>query len=325
MPQPYRLLTLLADGRVHSGVRLGRALGIEQGAVRARIRDLRRRGLEIHALRGRGYRLGAALELLDAARIGAQLDAGALRRLDRLEVLPEVDSTNRRLLQAAREQGAAARACFAECQSAGRGRRGRIWCSPLGGNLYLSLSRVYGASPRGLAGLSLALGTAVAETLAALGETDVLLKWPNDLVRDGRKIGGLLIETLSAPPGRTLVVAGVGLNVAMPAGASPAIEQPWAEIAAVRAGTLGRNRLAGRLLAALLEAMERFAAGGFAVFREAWTRLDAARGPAVTVSSPAGELRGIARGVDAQGALLVDTGGCTETLNCGEVSMRVAP
>ena len=325
MPQPYRLLTLLADGRVHSGTELGRALGVESGVVRRSIRDLRRRGLEIGTLRGRGYRLGAALELLDAERIRTELGVAGLRRLERIEVLPEVDSTNRHLLRAAREEGAAARACFAEYQSAGRGRRGRAWCSPLGGNLYLSLSWRCAAAPRELAGLSLALGTAVADVLAALGESDLRLKWPNDLVRGGRKLGGLLAETSILPAQGTLVVAGVGLNVAMAGAASIGIEQPWTEIEGVRAGTVGRNRLAAKLLAGLLEATERFVARGFGDFRAAWTRLDAARGRAVTVHTPRGEIHGMARGVDSSGALLVDTGGRVETLNAGEISVRVTP
>jgi len=325
MSQPYRLLTLLADGRVHSGVELGRMLGVEQGAVRGSIRALRRRGLEIRPVRGRGYRLGAAIELLDAERIRAQLGATALQQLDRLEVLPEVDSTNHHLLRAAREQGARARACFAEYQSAGRGRRGRSWCSPLGGNLYLSLSWIFSAAPSEMAGLSLALGTAVADTLAALGERNVQLKWPNDLVRGGRKLGGLLIETLSGSARGILVVAGVGLNVAMVTDATPAIDQLWAEINGVRAGTLGRNRLAARLLAALLEGMTGFEEHGFAAFREAWARLDAARGHAVTLHSATGERHGTACGVDPRGALLVDIGGRVEVLDSGEISMRVVP
>src|SRR5690606_4226150 len=122
---------------------------------------------------------------------------------------------------------------LAERQTAGRGRRGRHWASPLAANLYLSASRRYGGGLARLGGLSLAAGTAVAEALRALGASGVQLKWPNDLVIGGRKLGGLLVEGSGEPAGAARAVVGLGLNVRMPETEGGRIDQPWTDLGAV--------------------------------------------------------------------------------------------
>lgn len=325
MQQRQRLLSLLADGRFHSGEELGRALGVGRGAVWKMLRGAAPLGVEVFAVRGRGYRLGAPLELLERERILAALDASARALLGGLEVFPEIDSTNRWLLARAGRGLRRGHACLAEYQSAGRGRRGREWVSPYGCNLYLSVYWGYDAAPGGLHGLSLALGVAAAEALAGLGVDGVGLKWPNDLLLGGRKLGGLLIELSAESAGPWHVVAGAGINLRMPQAAAARIDQPWTELGAGGAARQGRNRLAGALLGALLLALERFGRAGFETFRAGWEQRDVTRGREVEVRDGAQLRRGVALGVDADGALLLREAGTTRRFVSGEVSLRMRP
>ncbi|HSS65216.1 MAG TPA: HTH domain-containing protein, partial [Gammaproteobacteria bacterium] len=131
------LLHLLADGRFHSGAALGEAIGIGRSAVWKRIRALEAMGLDIHAVRGKGYRLAAPLELLDRGRIVSALDRSRAGRLRGIEIFHRIDSTNRYLMERAAAGLEGPYLCLAEFQSAGRGRRGRNWVSPFGRNLCL--------------------------------------------------------------------------------------------------------------------------------------------------------------------------------------------
>jgi len=322
MQRQQRLLALLADGRFHSGESLGRALGVGRSAVWKLVRALRGGALEVFAVPGRGYRLAEPLELLDPERIRAELDGAARARLGTLEVLPEVDSTNRHLLRRARVGLGAGAACLAECQRAGRGRRGRSWVSPPGANVYLSVLWRFEAAAD-VTALTLVLGVAAAQALESLGVSGVGIKWPNDLILRERKLGGILLELEGTSGGPLRVVAGVGINVRMPAALASRIEQPWIDLAGAGAAP-GRNRLAGRVLARWLDAAERFRREGFVPFRPAWERLDRVRGRAVRVEHPDRTLHGRALGVDHRGALLVCAGDRVHRVQSGEVSLRAA-
>lgn len=257
------------------------------------------------------------MERLEESAIRDELPPGASEALASLVVLETVDSTNRYLLDAAAPPGARLRACVAGAQTAGRGRRGRRWVSPPGANLYLSVSRTFAGGPDRVQGLSLAVGVAVAEALAGLGVTDLALKWPNDIQIGGRKLGGILVELSGRD--RLLVVIGVGINVAMPEGAARAIDQPWTDLAA-RGVEPARNRLAARVLARVVAAVESFDRDGFEAFREGWARLDGLRDTRVAVHDGSGIVEGIARGVDATGALLLEVAGERRRIVSGDPS-----
>lgn len=262
------------------------------------------------------------MERIDEQRIRDGLSADARSRLGSLTVLDEVDSTNRFLLEG---DGFAAgvHACVAESQSAGRGRRGRQWVSPMGANLYLSVSRILDGAPGSVQGMSLAIGVAVAKALESLDVTGVTLKWPNDILLDGDKLGGILLEIAAGGAGPRRAVAGIGINVHMPGDAGAGIDQPWTDLAA-RGIHPGRNRLASRVLAEVIAAGDRFAETGFGGFRDDWERRDAVRDRAVEVRDGAQALEGTARGVDADGALLVEADGACRRVLAGDVSLRLA-
>ena len=315
------LLAVLAAGPT-SGEALAARLGISRSAVHKRMESLRESGIGIDAQAGRGYALRAPCDLLDADAIRARLAEPARALLATLDVEWIVDSSNSVLL---RREGVAdgAQALLVEGQSGGRGRRGRTWRSPLAANLYLSLARRYAGGLARLGGLSLAAGVAVAEALRSLGVA-VQLKWPNDLVVDGRKLGGLLVEGGGEHARPARAVVGLGLNVCMPPAASRGIDQPWTDLATVApAAAASRNALAATLLSWLLPALEQFDREGLEPFRERYAAFDALRDREVAVIGAGDALHGVASGLADDGGLRVRMpNGEVRSVHAGEVSVR---
>jgi len=265
---------------------------------------------------------------IDADAIRAQLPADVRATFAAIDVVDDIDSTNSELLRR-RTPETGVVALFAERQSGGRGRQGRVWASPPGANLYLSLARLFDGDFARLGGLSLVVGVAVAETLHALGARTVALKWPNDLVSDDgetlRKLGGVLIEG-GLQDGRPRAVIGLGLNVRMPADAATAIDQPWTDLQALLGeAALPRDIVAGRLLDALSAALQRFDADGLRPFLPRFELLDALRDLAVTARIGDREIVGTAVGLDDDGALVLRTDAGLQPLRAGEVSVRRHP
>jgi BirA family biotin operon repressor/biotin-[acetyl-CoA-carboxylase] ligase len=316
------LLARLAQGPC-SGAALAKELGLTRAAVWKRIEALRADGVEIEARTGRGYALAAPVTLLDAGRIAALLPPSLRARWPVPEVVWEIDSTNAELIRRGADcpDGLA---LFAERQRGGRGRRGRHWASPLAANLYLSLHRRFDGGVAALGGLSLVVGIAVAEALRRLGYGAVALKWPNDLLADGRKLGGILIELGGEVGGPIQAVIGLGLNVRMPRAAAQAIDQPWTDLTALRpAAVPDRNALAAALLASLWPALDDFARDGLAPFLPRWAALDAFAGREVRLLLGDAVREGVALGIAADGGLRVRHGdGGERVYHSGEVSLR---
>jgi BirA family biotin operon repressor/biotin-[acetyl-CoA-carboxylase] ligase len=321
MHQPYRLLGLLADGRFHSGQRLGAELGLSRAAVWKLAHGLQALDLDVYAVPGKGYRLAAPIELLDRARILAAMGPAALRMLSGLEILPSVGSTHTELLERARQGLPSGFACLAEHQSAGRGRRGRTWISPFGANLYLSLLWRFEQPPSLVAGLGLAVGVSVARALQGAGIGSLGLKWPNDVLWQGRKLGGILLDLAGESTGPSTVVVGVGINGDMPVRSGAMIDQPWVDLRTVLGRSPERNRLAGLVLGSVLLGLDQFSREGLAPCLPAWNDLDVSRGRTVAVDTGHGQVIGTAMGLDPEGALLVSVHGETRRYLAGEVSL----
>lgn len=312
------LLLALAAGPV-SGDALARAEGLTRAAVWKRIQALRRAGVAIQARAGRGYALAQPLDLLDAQAIRAALPSPL--SLAELDVAWSLDSTNAELLRRP-PPAAGATVLLAERQSAGRGRRGRDWVSPLGANLYLSVLRRFEGGLARLGGLSLVAGVACAEALRDLQVDEVTLKWPNDVLLDGRKLGGLLIEGGGEHGGPARAVVGIGLNLRMPATAGEGIAQPWADLA-TRLPGLSRNALAATVLGRLLPALDTFDGEGLGPFLPRFAALDALRGRMVEILHADGSRQhGRALGVASDGALRLDMDGREQLVYAGEASVR---
>ena len=324
-PHPERdLLQRLIAGPV-SGDALARASGQTRAAVWKRIEALRQAGVAIEARTGRGYALAQPLDLLDAAAILDAMPPDTADDIRALEVCWSVGSTNAELLASAPGQGNSV--LLAERQTAGCGRRGRHWTSPMAANLYLSAARSFEGGLARLGGLSLVAGVAMAEALHDLGVDAARLKWPNDVVvADGatlRKLGGILVEGGGEHGGPARAVVGIGLNVRMPSRQGQDIDQPWTDLAALRGNALpSRNDIAAAVLVRLLPALRQFDRDGLAPFLPRHAAHDALLGSEVTVHAHDGERRGVALGLAADGALRVRFADGERSLHAGEISVR---
>jgi BirA family biotin operon repressor/biotin-[acetyl-CoA-carboxylase] ligase len=320
------LLALLATDEARSGDVLAQVLNVPEAEIAGAIEQLRSLGIAVAAT-PEGFRLGLGrrLELLDAGAIRAALGERSAGRLHRLEVLFEVDSTNTRLLARPGPPAGFADAALAELQHAGRGRQGRRWISPFGASLALSLGWTLRDAERINASLSLVVGVAVCRALGGLGAQGIRLKWPNDVWLGDRKLGGVLVETRVSGDSAHIVV-GVGLNLHLSEASRRQIDAPApAALEAACPAPLSRNAIAAALLGELLSMLPLFERCGFAAFRDEWRALDALRGRPARVLLERDAVEGIARGVDEDGALLLEYGGKVHTFIAGEASLRLIP
>ena len=256
---------------------------------------------------------------LDAATISARLPAGAGLTV---EVVRETGSTNADIAEAARAGRTGPCVRFALQQTVGRGRAGRAWHGAVGDSLMFSLGVPMPCPPARCAGLSLAVGVSLACTLRGFG-APVRLKWPNDLILGEGKLGGVLIELVNADEGGTYAVIGVGINVAGAKALSARTGRPVSDLAGAVAGTVDANALAAAIVAGLLDATARFARDGLAPVRDDWRALHAHEGLPVEIRDGERTLaRGIARSIDADGRLLLESDGTIVPIASGDVSLR---
>lgn len=324
MQNRYLILNMLSDGKFHSGEDIGNDLGLSRTAVWKHLNTLSDMGLELHKIRGRGYRLMAPIELLNECLIRSMMDVDSNQMINDLEIHVELESTNRYLKQKIQQGVGSGHVCMSESQSGGRGTRGRNWVSPFGRNIYLSLLWEFNCSPSELGGLSLAVGVAVARAIEETGAADVKLKWPNDLVWENRKLGGLLLEMTGEASGPCQVVIGVGVNVSMPESVGRSIDQPWVDMSTILSHkSVSRNKLTGSILKHLCGVLSEFQDTGFEATRSEWLRRDAIVGKAVKLLLPNREVFGVVKDIDDNGALLLESGDGIRQYASGEVSLRL--
>lgn len=317
-----QLLKRLCDGSFHSGADLAKCLAVSRTTIWNQIQALQQLGVDIHSVRGKGYRIPGGLELVDELHLRNQLDGlGVLSKLDHLDLSIICESTN---LSAQRAVAAGRpRSLFiTEYQSGGRGRRGRSWASPLGANLYFSLSWPFSGGVTSLEGLSLAVGVAIKRALSALHIDDVELKWPNDLLLNERKLGGVLIEVGGDLSGDCEAVIGVGLNVRMPESTDTVIDQPWSDLRGRIPKDLSRSDILAVVMMHLIEMLETFAVQGFAPFVDVWHQANAFQGRLVSLIMGERTINGVCMGVDRTGALRLMTEAGEQLFQGGEVSLR---
>lgn len=305
MTIPGRIVKFLADGGFVSGEAMAERLGVSRAAVSQQVARLRGLGVEIHSVRGRGYRLARAIEPLEAAVIREKLDGAAILRIRDLEVCEQLDSTNRYLAEAL-AAGRRLDVCFAEFQSAGRGRRGRRWLGAPYGSVLMSLAHALPGGPAASAGLSLAAGIAAARAVEQLGCRGVALKWPNDLLLGGEKFGGILVEIAGELGESCTCIVGIGINVELPDSLAADCDWPATSLLRHVPGRVSRNTLAAALTSRLVEVLEIFNRQGFAPLRDEWDLRHAHRARNVRVAVGSEVVEGRAAGVAENGALLVE-------------------
>lgn len=317
----HSLLALLADGAFHSGRELGEVLQISRTAVWKQIKLLEAMGLEVFSIRGRGYRIPGGVDLIELDRLNALLGSISSILLDEVDLRLSTGSTNELALEGLR-RGVHRALYVAEQQTAGRGRRGRQWVSPLASGLYFSLAWRFRCGVTALEGLSLAVGLALKRVLDQAGYRDVGVKWPNDLLIGGKKLAGVLIEVTGDTAVESQLVIGIGLNTGLREAETAAIDQQWSDLHQ-QGLAMNRTELLAALITELIPVLQEFEFNGFKAFRDEWLAADIFRNQPVRVQTGADVfITGIAVGVTETGALLLQTEQELRTLHGGEVSLR---
>ena len=258
--------------------------------------------------------------LIDPVRLKPLL--GKLASRFDIDALPEASSSSDLLLERAAKGAASGSVLVVDRQTAGRGRRGRHWVSSPHHSLTFSVLWRFDGGVERLAGLSLAVGVALARALQALGMSGVALKWPNDVLLDGRKLAGVLVE-LSSERRSMLAVIGIGINLRPPEVAEQALDTPVAAISDQLPDMPDRHDLLAQVLLELAPVLDVFARDGFAAWREAWQACHAWQGEQVAVlRDGVVQLDGICLGADSDGALLLETAAGVQRCLSGDLSLR---
>jgi BirA family biotin operon repressor/biotin-[acetyl-CoA-carboxylase] ligase len=317
-----RELLAAEPGWVSGGV-IAAKLGVSRVSVWHQMEKLRSQGFAFEALPARGYRLSRRPRMLHTGLVDAQLKVH--RKGFSFEVLDEVDSTND---EAARQLAAgrpAPFAVFAQKQTRGRGRFGRAWHSEANGNLYSSFAFRPLIAPERMQTFTLWMGVNVCELVSKFVPVAPGIKWPNDIVFDGRKAGGMLTEArVDADQIRDLVF-GLGLNVNSPSGAWPAdLGRRAVSLGELAGHLVDLNRLTAALIGRVLLAYERFVEGEHVdSFAELWNRYDVLRGQEVALAVGGRRRRGRVIGVDDVGSLVLrGDNGQTRGYRAGEVTVE---
>lgn len=318
---------ILSDGCFHSGQTIATKLGVSRAAVWKSITRIRQDWqLDIQAVKGKGYRLNGGINLLDENRIKSFLSNTGQTKIINLEVLPSIESSNHYLMKKAGKNGVhSGYVVITEHQTAGRGRRGRIWLSPFGQNIYLSVLWEFVETNAALSGLSLVVAIAILRVLKRMGIRDAGLKWPNDIHWHGKKLCGILLEMKGEVSGACNVVIGIGLNVNMPDEDTQEISQPWTSLLHITGTPVDRNELTAEVIKELFIVLEHFQKTGLHEFRDEWNLNDLALNNKVNLHTAEETITGIAQGIDEQGALILKVNGVRQHYHAGEVSLRYNP
>ncbi|MGL9760604.1 MAG: bifunctional biotin--[acetyl-CoA-carboxylase] ligase/biotin operon repressor BirA [Symbiopectobacterium sp.] len=307
---PLTLIKILSDGEFYSGEYLSDLLSMSRAGINNHIQTIREWGLDVFHVTRKGYSLSEPVQLLDENVIRTAFPE------NNVAVLPIIDSTNQYLLDRL-ESLHSGDACVAECQQAGRGRRGRQWQSPFGANIYLSMFWRLGQGSTAV-GVSLAISIVIAEMLHRLGAHDVKVKWPNDLYMHDRKLAGILVELMG---NAAQLVIGIGINLRMRASSGQGVTQEWINLK--EAGIdIDRNILAATLITELGNALEAFEQDGLRSFLPRWQAIDNYYNRQVKLIMRAREIHGIEHGIDEQGALLLEENGEIKAYIGDEISLR---
>ncbi len=316
---------LMAAGEDYvSGTLLAGQLGVSRPAVHGKLEKLRDEGFVVEAVRNRGYRLKAVPEVIHPALLRYELSR--LGSAMAVVYFPVIDSTNN---EAERRFASGRRGPFAivsSCQTAGRGRLGRDWHSASAENLYLSVLFEPNIPPQQLQHFTLWAGIHICRAVQAfVPKAPLQIKWPNDLHCKGRKFAGMLTEAKMDADAIRSIVFGIGLNVNSNPNRYPvAIRQRATSLQAVHGHELPLNQLAARVIRAVEAAYrESLELDSAKVLPAAWGPLDALRDQAVTALLSGKEVSGLARGIDATGALLIETSsGEVQAIRAGDVTLK---
>ncbi|MBB1371535.1 bifunctional biotin--[acetyl-CoA-carboxylase] ligase/biotin operon repressor BirA [Pseudoalteromonas sp. SR45-4] len=318
------ILNALNQGGFISGQVLGEQLGISRAAISKHIKSLQEMGLDIFKVTGKGYSLNSQVGLLNQAQIQQHYQAlGATTA--KVEVHPIIDSTNSELMRRiqAKTELESGTVIVAEMQQLGRGRRGRVWQSPFGANLYYSYFWRLDDGIQAAMGVSIVIGLAVYDAIKALYNIEVELKWPNDIYLNKQKLAGVLVELDAQPQGPCQLVIGIGINLQMPESFSQHIDQAWTDLSQ-HTQQLNKNQLVASLTYYLEQRLEQYSESGLQSMHQQWNALNAFAGECVELNTGHRSWRGICEGIDPQGGIRIRQDGEVKSYYGGEISLRKA-
>ncbi|MFY8352895.1 bifunctional biotin--[acetyl-CoA-carboxylase] ligase/biotin operon repressor BirA [Pseudoalteromonas sp. SSM20] len=316
------ILQALKNGEFISGQLLGEQLGISRAAVAKHIKSLCELGLDIYKVNNKGYCLKQEIALISKPELQAEYQKLS-GQVGNFETFASIDSTNTELMQriASKQVLTSGAVVVAEMQNAGRGRRGRVWQSPFGANLYYSYYWLLDDGLQAAMGVSVAVGLAVFDCIKALYNVEVSLKWPNDILVNNQKLAGVLVELDGQPEGPCHLVIGIGLNIAMPESASEHIDQAWVDLK--RLGLeVNKNELAAALTYYLEQRLAQYQATGLSEMYSEWNKVNAFAEQLITLNTGQKTWQGICVGIDKQGGLVLRQDGIEKTYYGGEISVR---
>ncbi len=317
------VLARLDHHRFKSGQDLADALQVTRATIHNCILRLEQMGIAVDRVRGKGYRLRQPLDALNASAIQSKLMPWANKKLECLEVLQEIDSTNDYLRHWPLPSKKHCSVVLAEMQTAGKGRRGRCWQSPYGANIYMSLLWPLQKSLSETGALSAMLAISVVRALAALGISRLGLKWPNDIYCQGKKLAGLLLECSGEINGTSRLIIGCGINVWMSRQKRVQIDQQWTDIhSQMPMAAITRNEIIAALISQMITVLDQFEGMRNDSHVREWARWDIMHDKPVTLHGPNRSIEGVARGIDSQGCLLLDTHEGLQHISAGDVSLR---
>ena len=314
------LIKQLATGAFLSGQLLGDKFGVSRAGVAKHIKTLTEMGLEIYRVSGKGYKLSQHINLLNKQEIVKELNKNSIDNL--VEVHSLIDSTNSyfmRMLSQNLEQG---QVCVAEYQSSGRGRRGKKWVSPFGSNIYLSMHWYLEQGMSAAMGLSVVAALAVSDAIKSLFNIQVQLKWPNDIYLDGVKLAGILIDLEGQALEPCHCVIGIGLNLAMTAKSAEQVDQPWTDLQSHLEDSIDRNKLTAEIITHLMKRLLVHKEEGITSMVAEWKSQDYYLYKPVKLITGNRETLGICKGINDQGALLLEVEVEIKSIYGGEVSLR---
>ncbi|NOT15944.1 MAG: bifunctional biotin--[acetyl-CoA-carboxylase] ligase/biotin operon repressor BirA [Methylotenera sp.] len=317
----FPILKLLCDGKFHSGEAIAKYFNVSRTHVWNALQDAEELGVEIFAVRGRGYQLPNATTLLNPQTVRACFESPP--HWLQLEVHDFLPSTNSYLMH--HMSTCTHGTCVAaNLQTQGRGRRGRQWQAGLGASLTFSLLWRFQCGASALSGLSLAVGVALIRALHALGFVQAKLKWPNDVLVDSKKLAGILIELQGDAEGPTAAVIGIGINLHLPHHLKQQIDQPATDLTSMHGQAVNPNTLLATLLIHLKTVLETFETEGFSALHDEWSKHHAYHAKTVKMLMPDGrEIQGLVQSVAEDGSLLINTDHGLQRFVSGEISLRV--
>lgn len=325
MQVAYDLIQLLKDGRFHSGTVLAQKLRVGRTSIWKAVEVLRNLGVAIDAVKGRGYRLTHVLELLNRSQILNAMDSAIAHQIHQLTIVPVVTSTNDYLWSQLSYGQKPFSICLSEAQTQGKGRQGKKWQSPFGKNLYLS---IYGCCSvdRQLSGMSLMVAMTVLKTISKFSTVPegMGIKWPNDILFQGKKVAGILIETQRVAGQETdqmHYVIGIGINIGLKETSSQ--EQDWADFQSILHSPPSRNEFSAQLISQIILDLNLFTQDGFDSFHQCWAQYDLLKNQKIMIQTPHTSEIGQYCGINKRGELLVDVNGQLKAMTYGDVSVRL--